>query len=184
MQNGNVLVVGAGRVGRTITTMLEAGGYQVRVADARPEAAKLAAGNAFPESVSETDARDTTRVRASESVRPLDQGTATIDGMLSAGEWDNAASFAVSFLALRDDTEAGGSLDGGARQVGPEATVFEIGRPLNSGDPADVTLMPEDVIGISMTFRRCEACSETLWSGADEYARRTSRRRESASGPR
>ncbi|MHC4957028.1 MAG: saccharopine dehydrogenase family protein [Planctomycetota bacterium] len=48
-----VLVVGAGRVGRTIVTMLEREGYNVRLADARPEAAAEVTANAFAEDVSD-----------------------------------------------------------------------------------------------------------------------------------
>ena len=56
MQNKNVLVVGAGRMGRTILAMLEAEGFQIRIADVRPEAAAEASPRAFAEDVSDTDA--------------------------------------------------------------------------------------------------------------------------------
>ncbi|MHC5042406.1 MAG: saccharopine dehydrogenase C-terminal domain-containing protein [Planctomycetota bacterium] len=44
MTTNKVLVVGAGRVGRTIVHMLCAEGYEVRLADVRPEAAAAVAG--------------------------------------------------------------------------------------------------------------------------------------------
>lgn len=44
MATNKVLVVGAGRVGRTIVHMLSAEGYEIRLADARPELAAAVAG--------------------------------------------------------------------------------------------------------------------------------------------
>ncbi len=113
MQNGNVLVVGAGRVGRTITTMLEAEGYQVRVADARPEAARLAAGNAFAESVSGTDAlrRAMDGMQAVVSAAPFAANPAIAESAAATGTHyldlteDVAVTRFVKDLAEDDDAE-------------------------------------------------------------------------------
>lgn len=96
MQNKNVLVVGAGRMGRTILAMLEAEGYQVRIADARPEAAAVASPRAFAEDVSDTDAlrRAMDGMQAVVSAAPFAANPAIAETAVAAG---------VHYLDLTED---------------------------------------------------------------------------------
>ena len=93
-----VLVVGAGRVGRTILTMLEhEGGYEVRLADSRPEAAAFAK-RPFSEDVS-----DPAALR-----RALDG----MDAVISAAPFaanpaiaETAAAVGVHYIDLTEDVK-------------------------------------------------------------------------------